>query len=330
MPASNTKPPSTTRPSRKAKVAAKTNPTPAPEVSADAAAPGTPAPADSPVRVAISKPDKVMFPAIGLTKGALIEYYEQIAPLLLPHLRNRPLTLERGPDGLGSEDAPRFWQKNTPAHYPSWIPRLNVPTEDGKPVHYALCNDVETLRYLVNQGALTFHVWMSHAPTLDRPDHVLFDLDPGTAPFSQVVELAHCLRNTLGKDGHAVYIKTSGKSGLHLLVPWRADGGYAEARAFATAVGRAVITERPELATLEIRKERRAGKIYLDIMQNVRGHHVVPAYVVRAVPAATVSMPLSWDEVCSDLDPKKFTIEVALARAATGDLLAGLVSALSV
>jgi bifunctional non-homologous end joining protein LigD len=264
------------------------------------------------VRVPISKPDKLMFPAVGLTKGALIEYYEQLAPLLLPHLRNRPLTLERVPDGLGSEDGPRFWQKNTPAHYPSWIPRVNVPTEDGKPVHYALCNDVETLRYLVNQGAVTFHVWMSHSPTLERPDHVLFDLDPGPVPLAQA--------------GHPVYVKTSGKSGLHLLVPWRAPGGYAEARAFATEVGRRVIAERPELATLEIRKERRAGKIYLDIMQNVRGHHVVPAYVVRAVPAATVSMPLAWDQVRSDLDPRHFSTQVALARAAHGDLLAGLLA----
>jgi len=285
----------------------------------------TAAPATAPaVRVPISKPDKVMFPAIGLTKGALVEYYEQIAPLLLPHLRNRPLTLERVPDGLGSDDGPRFWQKNTPAYYPSWIPRVNIPTEDGKPVHYTLCNDIETLRYLVNQGSVTFHVWMSHHPTLDQPDHVLFDLDPGAVPLCQVVELAHCLRATLGKAGHPVYVKTSGKSGLHLLTPWRGPGGYAEARAFAAAIGSAVIAERPELATLELRKERRAGKIYLDIMPNVRGHHVVPAYVVRAVPGATVSMPLAWAEVVPDLDPRQFTTAVALARAAHGDPLAGL------
>jgi bifunctional non-homologous end joining protein LigD len=267
-----------------------------------------------------------MFPAIGLTKGALIEYYEQIAPLLLPHLRDRPLTLERLPDGLTGSDAKRFWQKNTPANYPSWIPRVNVPTEDGKPVHYALCNDVETLRYLVNQGAVTFHVWMSRHPSLDRPDHVLFDLDPGAVPLSRVVELAHCLRSALTAAGHTTYLKTSGKSGLHLLVPFAQPGGYAEARTFATAIGKAVIAERPDLATLELRKERRAGKIYLDVMQNVRGHHVVPAYVVRAVPAATVSMPLSWDEASADLTIDRFTIAVALGRAAAGDPLAGLLS----
>jgi bifunctional non-homologous end joining protein LigD len=275
--------------------------------------------------VVISKPDKLLFPAIGLTRGGLAEYYERIAPLLLPHLRDRPLTLERCPDGLSGDDAPRFWQKNTPTYYPSFIPRVNLPTEEGKPVLYALCNDVDTLRYLVNQGTIALHVWGSRAATPDTPDYVLFDLDPGSAPFSQVVTLAHVLRSALERDGHRVYVKTSGKSGLHLLVPWQKAGGYPEARAFATAVGKSVIAAQPELATLEIRKERRGGRIYLDVMQNVRGHHVVPAYVVRAVPTATVSMPLSWDEVDDKLDPARFTTQAALERVATaGELLAGL------
>jgi bifunctional non-homologous end joining protein LigD len=283
--------------------------------------------------ISVSNPGKLMFPAIGLTKGGLIDYYERIAPLLLPHIRDRPLTLERLPDGLTGDGAKRFWQKNTPAHYPSWIPRVNLPNEDGKPVHYALCNDVETLRYLVNQGAVTFHIWLSRvgaAPdspdSIDRPDCVLFDLDPGSAPFADVITLAHLLRTALRSAGHEVFIKTSGKSGLHLLVPWKQAGGFTESRAFATAISRSVITQRPELATLEIRKEKRGGKIYLDVMQNVRGHHVVPAYTVRAVPAATVSMPLEWDEVRADLDPSRFTIAEALTRAASGDPIARLCS----
>lgn len=280
---------------------------------------------DEKSRVPISSADKLMFPAIALTKAALVEYYEQIAPLLLPHLFDRPLTLERFPDGVLGETAPRFYQKNTPAYYPSWIPRVNVPNEEGKPVHYTLCNDVETLRYLVNQCAVTFHVFSSRASSLDRPDYVLFDLDPGPVTFSSVIRLAHALRSALVAAGHEVFVKTSGKSGLHLLVPWRQPGGYTEARSFATQVGKEVIAAHPDLATLEIKKERRGGKIYLDVMPNVRGHHIVPAYVVRALPSAPVSMPLRWDEVQEGLHPAQFsTVDAVKRAAALGDPLAAL------
>lgn len=294
-----------------------------PSPSSEPAPAAAPASADRPERISLTSPDKLMFPEVGLSKAALVDYYERIAPLLLPHLRDRPLTLERLPDGLTGADAKRFWQKNTPAHYPAWIPRFVVPNEDGKPVHYALCNSVEALRYLVNQGAVTFHIWLSRAPLIDQPDCVLFDLDPGPAPFAAVIELAHRLREALQRDGHEVFVKTSGKSGLHLLVPWR-GGDFGASRAFAERIAAAVLRERPELATLEIRKERRGGRIYLDILPNVRGHHVVPPYVVRPVPAATVSMPLRWDEVREGLDPRAFTVERALQRAASGDPMAGL------
>ena len=129
--------------------------------------------------------EKVLFPETGYTKGDILKFYLQIAPRLLPHLRDRPITLERLPDGV-REGAPRFWQKNTPAYYPRWIPRINLPTEAGKPVHYALVNDENTLAYLVNQGTLTFHTWFSRTADLDRPDFVVFDLDPSGAPFSHV------------------------------------------------------------------------------------------------------------------------------------------------
>src|SRR5687767_6637681 len=132
----------------------------------------------APTRVAFSHLEKVMFPAKGYTKGDLLTYYAKIANKLIPHLRDRPITIERLPDGLSGPKAPRFWQKNTPSYYPAWIPRVNLPTEDGKPVHYSLVNDLDTLMYLVNQGTITFHVWMSRVDDVDRPDYVLFDLDP--------------------------------------------------------------------------------------------------------------------------------------------------------
>src|SRR5262249_36397261 len=160
--------------------------------------------------------------------------YRRIAPRLLPFLRDRPATLERLPEGLGNGRAPHFWQKNTPATYPDWIPRVELPSE-GKTVHYALVNDLDTLLYLVNQGTLTFHVWFSRLADLDRPDFVLFDLDPGQAPFGDVVTIANELHAILQDEGSKAFVKTSGKTGLHVLVPWDEQGDYDEARAWAVA-----------------------------------------------------------------------------------------------
>ena len=207
-----------------------------------------------------------------------------------------------------------FWQKNTPGHYPPWIPRVELPSERGEAVQYALVNDLRTLLYFVNQGTLTFHVWFSRVQDLDRPDFVLFDLDPGGAKFTDVVKIANALHRIL--DGQKVkhYPKTSGKSGLHILVPWTRRGGYDEAREWAMENARRVIDELPDIATVERSKAEREGRVYVDVMQNARGHHAVPPYVVRATPGATVSTPLDWKEVNARLDPKRFDIRSVFAR----------------
>lgn len=252
--------------------------------------------------------DKVMFPESGYTKGELIDYYRSVADRLLPHLRDRPVTLERLPDGI-REGAPRFWQKNTPSYYPAWIKRVELESEEGKPVNYALVNDVETLLYLVNQGAITFHVWQSRIGSPDQPDYLVFDLDPGERPFTDVVAVARTLHGILEDEKIDVFVKTSGKSGMHLIVPWTVPGGYDEAREWAVEVGQRAVAEAPAIATMERSKSNRGGRLYLDVMQNVRGRHVVPPYVVRAVPAATVSAPLTWREVTPKLTPAKFDIK---------------------
>jgi bifunctional non-homologous end joining protein LigD len=257
--------------------------------------------------------DKVMFPEAGYTKGDVLDYYRRVAPKLLPHLRDRPVTLERLPDGL-RPGAPRFWQKNTPAHYPAWIPRVELPSADGKPVQYAVVGDVSAMLYLVNQGALTFHVWFSRVGSLDRPDFVLFDLDPGGARFADVVAIAKAVRARLGAEDVAALVKTSGKSGLHVLAPWRRAGGYDEARAWAMAHAEAVVNELPDIATVERLKAKRGGRVYVDVIQNAAGHHAVPPYVLRATPRATASTPLAWTEVTARLDPKRFDLKSALAR----------------
>jgi bifunctional non-homologous end joining protein LigD len=263
--------------------------------------------------VEVSHPDKVFFPEPGITKGEVFDYYRRIADRLLPYLRNRPVTLELLPEGVG-EGKPHFWQKNTPASYPRWIPRIKLPSQQGKQVPYALVNNLPTLLYLVNQKALTFHVWLSRTENLDRPDFVLFDLDPGLASFADVVAVARKLRSLLDADGRPAFVKTSGKSGLHILVPWRSRRGYDEARAWAYEVAGRVVEALPEQATVELRKARRGQRVFVDVTENARGRHVVPPYVLRATPAASVSTPLTWRDVTPRLDPLAFTLRTIFRR----------------
>jgi bifunctional non-homologous end joining protein LigD len=263
--------------------------------------------------------DKVLYPGEGITKGEVLEFYRRIAGRLLPYLRDRPATLERLPGGLGEKgdrDKPHFWQKDTPAHYPDWIPRVELPSETGKVIHYALVNDPQTLLYLVNQGTLTFHVWFSRVQDLDRPDFVLFDLDPGEAAFTDAVAVARELHTLLKAEGVNAFVKTTGKTGLHVLVPWTSAGGYNEARGWAEGVARGVVGTLPDQATVERSKAKRGRRVYVDVMQNVKGRHAVPPYVLRPVPAASVSTPLSWREVTPSLDPARYNLRTIFARLA--------------
>jgi bifunctional non-homologous end joining protein LigD len=281
-------------------------------------------------KVELTHPDKILFPEAGVTKADVFDYYRTVADRLLPFLKDRPVTLERLPDGLNGDAAPHFWQKDTPDYYPEWIPRVALETERGRTVDYALVNDAETLLYLVNQGTLTFHVWASRVSDLDRPDFVLFDLDPGKASFADVVAVARGVRDELKGEGVETFVKTSGKSGLHVLTPWTGAGGHDEARAWASEVAGRVAAGMGDRATLDIRKAKRGGRVYIDVMQNARGHHAVPPYVLRAVPGATVSTPLSWREVRPGLDPGSFTPGAIAGRLARQKLdpLAGLLKAI--
>src|SRR5262249_3233361 len=177
----------------------------------------------APEDVEITHPEKVLYPDDGITKADVAAYYRAVAPRLLPFLKDRPVTLERLPDALG-EGKPHSWQQAPPASYPAWTPRAELETERGKPVAYALVNDLPTLLCLVNQGTPTFHPWLSRVGSLDRPDFVLFDLDPGAAPFADVVAVARRLHDELSAAEREAGVRTSGKTGLHVLVPWRGEG----------------------------------------------------------------------------------------------------------
>jgi bifunctional non-homologous end joining protein LigD len=270
-----------------------------------------------PQRPAFTSTERVIFPDAGYTKGDILEFHERIAPWLLPHLKDRPITLERLPAGLTGPKAPHFWQKNTPEHYPSWIPRINLPTEEGKPVDYLLVNDIETLLYLVNQGTITFHVYFSTIDCLECPDFVAFDLDVSGSTFANAVTIAKQFHKELDQEGITSHPKTSGKTGLHIFVPWgkrEQQRGYDEARAWALEIAERVCAALPDLATTERLKARRGKRVYVDVMQNALGHHVVPPYVLRATPLATVSTPLEWKQVNAKLDPKRFDIRTVFKQ----------------
>jgi bifunctional non-homologous end joining protein LigD len=272
--------------------------------------------ANPPESLEFSNEDKIMFPALGLTKGDILRFYERISTKLLPHLRDRPITLERLPDGLTGRASTHFWQKDTPSYYPAWIQRIKIAKENDEPVSYALVNNVQTLLYLVNQGTITFHPWFSRINSLDRPDFVVFDLDPGEASFEEVIAIAKELHRLLGRLSYRSFVKTSGKSGLHVLVAWLEEGGYGTARSFALNVAERIVDKLPRIATIERSKAKRRGKVYVDVMQNVRGHHAVPPYVLRAVAEATVSTPLRWRELTTKSDPKDYNVKTIFRRLA--------------
>jgi len=256
--------------------------------------------------------ERVVFPEAKLTKGDVLEYYAKVADLLLPHLRDRPITLERMPEGFGGQI---FWQKNTPAYYPKWIPRLKLPTEKGTKVEYAVVNDLRTLLYLVNQNAITFHTWFSRAAKPDVPDFVLFDIDPHQSTFANAVKVAKALHEILDEEGIENFVKTSGKSGLHVLIPWNSkSGGFDKARGFAAGIAQRVADALPKIATTERSISARGARVYVDAMQNAKGKHAVPPYVLRATEGATASMPLKWSELTAKLSPRQFDLKTALKR----------------
>jgi len=261
-------------------------------------------------------PEKLMYPEVGLTKGDVLKFYQRIAPRLLPYLRDRPATLERLPEGLDGPNAPHFWQKRTPDFYPEWIQRVVLPSEDGTEVPYVLVNDEATLLYLANQGTLTFHVGFSRITDLDRPDCVLFDLDPGQAGMADMVAVAKTLHKRLQAGGHEAFVKTSGKTGLHVVVPWERATDYAEARVWALGMAQEVVAALRDHATTERSKAKRGTRVYVDVLQNAKGHHAVPPYVLRAVPRATVSTPLDWQELRPNLEPAAYNLKTIFRRLA--------------
>jgi bifunctional non-homologous end joining protein LigD len=262
----------------------------------------------------------VYWPDEGYTKGDLIAYYRELAPVILPYLRDRPQSLHRHPNGIAG---PSFFQKDVAKQPPpTWVKTIAVPSgSGGKKVTYLVCQDERSLLYLANLGCIEINPWNSRVRSLERPDYLIIDLDPEAAPFARVIEAAKAVRKALDEAGAACLCKTSGKRGLHVFVPLGARYDYEQARQFAEIVARLVHKRLPRSTSVVRSPSERQGRVYLDYLQNARAQTLAAPYSVRPYPGATVSTPLHWREVRRGLDPSRFTLKTMPARLAkVGDL----------
>ncbi len=274
-----------------------------------------------PRTVEVHRPDKVLFPSDGrgggaaeYTKGDLVDYHRAVAPFMLPHLRGRPLMLERHPDGIGG---PRFMQKNTPEHYPEWIGRVGVGKEGGTVCH-TVCDDTATLLYLADQAALTLHRWHSRADHVDRPDRMVFDLDPSGDDFETVREAARLVGELLDELRLPSVLMTTGSRGLHVVVPLTARHDADRVREFARDAAELLAAAHPDRLTTAARKKDRGDRLYLDIQRNAYAQTAVAPFTVRALPGAPVATPISWDQLDDPaLHARRWTVADAVDQART-------------
>src|SRR5688500_12373891 len=271
----------------------------------------------------ISHPEKILFPGEGITKGELASYYEKVAPIMLPHIRRRPITMERYHRGIA---APGFFQKDVSKGFPEWLKRVEVPKHGGT-VHHPIANDTKSLLWLANQNSITIHVWPSRAPNLYNPDICVFDLDPSREDELDVLSAAALkVRDLLAELGLQSWIKTSGSKGFHIAVPLDGKSDFGTVAQFAHRIGRVLVMRDPDNLTQEFSKADRGGRILVDTGRNGYSATFAAAYTIRAKPGAPVSAPCSWEEVeRRKVGPKSVTLRAMGQRiAATGDLWADM------
>jgi len=272
--------------------------------------------------VVITHPDKVLFPDDGITKGELAAYYERIAPLILPHIVQRPVTMERFPGGIGQKG---FLQKDVVKGFPEWLQRVEVPKKDGT-VHYPIVTDSQSLLWLVNQNSITPHVWISRAPDLLHPDICVFDLDPSVDDASMLRDAAVSLRDLLEELGLPSWVKTSGSKGFHIAVPLDGKTDMDDVARFAHSVGTVLVKRDPKNLTQEFHKVDRGRRILIDTGRNGWSATHAAVYAVRARPGAPVSAPCTWEELESGtVGPRSLTLRNMADRIeSVGDLWSGM------
>lgn len=264
--------------------------------------------------IATSSEERVLFPRDGITKGDAIRYYADIARYMVPHLRGRRLTMQRYHSNI---DGQGIFHKDMPGHFPEWVHRARVPKHGGTVTH-VVCDNVETLVYIANQGCLTPHVGLQRVDRMEFPDQMIFDLDPAEDDFEIVRSVAWSVRDVLDELGLASFVKTTGSRGLHVMVPLDRRTPFDRVRDVAYRIAQIVVEKRPDAVTTEFMKKKRGGRLFLDVNRNATAQTVVPPFAIRARDGAPVAMPITWDELRDPkLNARCFTIRNACRRMRT-------------
>ncbi|MFP4177358.1 MAG: non-homologous end-joining DNA ligase [Acholeplasmataceae bacterium] len=266
----------------------------------------------NPKKVTLNHPEKVMFPAIGASKRDLWDYYERISGTMLPYLKDRPLTMHRFPDGIEGDG---FYMKNVPDYFPEWIETVDIEKKEGGTNIQMVCQTEEALLFLVDQACITPHVWLSARNHLDRPDRMVFDLDPSGNDTDTIKRIALALKETMDKKELRSYVMTTGSKGVHVVVPIEADHPFETVKRVADGLAADVVRRLPEIATLEQRKDKREDKVFLDTLRNAYGQTSVCPYAIRALKGAPVATPLSWQEFSDQpFDPQRYRTDNIFRR----------------
>jgi bifunctional non-homologous end joining protein LigD len=265
--------------------------------------------------IEVTHPAKVLFPQDDITKLELVEYYRAIAAWMLPHLRERPINLERFPAGISR---PGFFQQGMPDHYPEWMDSVSVKKVGGT-VRHVVVQDGATLAYLANSGCITPHAWLSRRGRLQRPDMMIFDLDPPSRGAPRLKDMVRAVGDRLRERGLFPALKTTGARGYHVIVPLSGRQSFDDVRTFARGVAEELVRQHPRELTMESRKRQRGGRIYLDTLRNAYAHTAVPPFAVRARRGAPVATPIAWEELDDpEMSSARFTIRTVLARLDSG------------
>jgi bifunctional non-homologous end joining protein LigD len=252
---------------------------------------------------------RVVFPDDGVTKAEIVEHYARVAPVILPHLKGRPISMQRVRETIYTQV---FYQKDAPAYFPDWIARVEVPKVGGTVTH-AIAEHAASLVYLANQGVITPHVWLSRVPNLQLPDRMIIDLDPGDGGVADARLAAHIAREVVESAGLVPHLMATGSRGYHLVVPLRPQADFEEVRAVAFGLSEVMAAKAPDRLTTEFYKEKRAGRLFLDVNRNAWAQTAVPPYSIRPKKGAPVAVPLSWDEL-DKVTPDEFDVRSIQGR----------------